>query len=169
MERAYSLEPRFQLLLEEFRHVMQQQDTTLIEIYLLFLQVAGEGFQDRQEFLSRFTLSEGKLVVLGLLKASGELTPSELALASGVTPGTITGLLAGLEHSGLIRREEHLSDGRKAAISLTPNALTLYEEVLAQRFHHIEGLLSSFTLEEQQQLRTLLGKLHDQLIDHASS
>lgn len=169
IENPYSLEPRFQLLLQEFYKVTQQEDMTAVETYLLFLQVAGESFQDRQTFLNRFVLSEGKLAVMGLLKAAGQLTPSELAQAAGVTPGTITGLLAGLEHAGLIRREEHLSDGRKAAITLAPEALALYEKAMAQRFHHIEGLLSSFTLQEQLQLRTLLGKLHKQLLDDPSS
>jgi len=169
MKSTIPLDSRFQLLLEAFRQVMPQEDATPVAIYLLFLQVAGEGFQDRQAFLNRFTLSEGKLAVLGLLKASGQLTPSELAQASGVTPGTITGLLAGLEQSGLIRREEHLSDGRKATITLAPDALDSYEQALAQRFRHIEGLLSSFTHQEQEQLCTLLAKLHNQLLDHPSS
>ncbi len=162
MERALSLEPHFQLILEEFRQVMQREEVTLVETYLLFLQVAGESFDERQAFFNRFTLSEGKVVVLGLLKAYGQMTPSELARAAGVTPGTITGLLVGLERSGLIRREEHPEDGRKATITLAPGAHDFFEQVLAQRFLRMEELLASFTVQEQQQLRMLLGKLHDQ-------
>ena len=169
MERVLSLEPHFQLILEEFRQVMQREEVMLVETYLLFLQVAGESFDERQAFFNRFALSEGKVVVLGLLKASGQMTPSELARAAGVTPGTITGLLVGLERSGLIRREEHPEDGRKSTITLAPGALDFFEQVLAQRFLRMEELLASFTLQEQQQLRMLLGKLHDQLLDHPSS
>ena len=164
MERALNLEPRYQLLLEEFRQVMHTEKTSMVETYLLFLQVAGESFNDRQAFFDRFALSEGKVAVLALLKASGQSTPSELAEAIGVTPGTITGLLAGLERSGLIRREEHPTDGRRAAITLAPGTLALFDQVLSERFAHIEALLSTFTQEEQKQLRTLLVKLHQRLV-----
>ncbi len=169
MERALALEPHFQLILEEFRQVTQREEVPLIELYLLFLQVAGESFDERQAFFNRFALSEGKVVVLGLLKASGQMTPSELAQAAGVTPGTITGLLAGLERSGLIHREEHPQDGRKVAITLAPGTLAFFEHVLAQRSLRMEELLASFTLQEQQQLHRLLSKLHNQLLARPSS
>lgn len=160
MERLFNLELRYQQLLEEFRRVMRTEEMSVVETYLLFLQVAGESFNDRQAFFDRFALSEGKVAILALLKVSGQSTPSELAEALGVTPGTITGLLAGLERSGFIRREEHPTDRRKAAITPTPGALALFDQVLSERFSHIEALLSTFTQEEQDQLRTLLVKLH---------
>jgi DNA-binding MarR family transcriptional regulator len=109
------------------------------------------------------------MAVLALLKASGQSTPSELAAAAGVTPGTITGLLAGLERSGLICREEHPTDGRKAAITLAPGTLAIFDQILAERFHHIEVLLSPFTPQEQEQLRALLVKLHQRFLDDSSS
>jgi DNA-binding MarR family transcriptional regulator len=86
-----------------------------------------------------------------------------------VTPGTITGLLAGLERSELIVREEHPTDGRKAAITLASGTLALFDQVLAERFRHIEALLSPFTPQEQEQLRALLVKLHQRFLDGSSS
>ena len=153
-------ESRYRLLLDEFRTVSPTSDTALLELYLLFLQVAEEGFQDRQTFFDRYALSEGKLVLLMILRTSGQLTPSELAEAAGVTAGTITGLLAGLERAGLVSRAPHPEDGRKATITVTPAALELCEQLLKARARHIEMLLSTFTFQEQQQLRTLLTKLH---------
>lgn len=169
MTEVFDQEPRYQQILEEFRRVMHTQEATRVETYLLFLQVAGEGFADRQAVFDRFALSEGKIAVLGLLKASGQSTPSELAEALGVTPATITGLLAGLERAGLIVREEHPTDGRKAAITLASGTLALFDQVLAERFRHIEALLSPFTGEELEQLRALLVKLHHSFLDGASS
>lgn len=160
MEHLFSLEPRYQQVLEEFRQIMHTDKTSMVETYFLFLQVAGESFNDRQAFFDRFALSEGKVAVLTLLKASGQSTPSKLAEALGVTPGTMTGLLAGLERSGFIRREEHPTDGRKASIALAPGTPTLIDQVLSERFRQIETLLASFTQEEQEQLRRLLVKLH---------
>ena len=109
------------------------------------------------------------MAVLGLLKVCGQSTPSELAEALSVTPGTITGLLAGLERSGLIVREEHPTDGRKAAITLASGTLALFDQVLEERYRHIEALLAPFTHEELEQLRTLLVKLHHQFLNGSSS
>jgi Transcriptional regulators len=160
---------RYRVLIDEFRAVLPTSDTALLELYLLFLQVAEEGFQDRQTFFDRYALSEGKLALLMILKTSGQLTPSELAEAAGVTAGTITGLLAGLERAGLVFRTPHPEDGRKAAITLAPAALVLCEQLLKARARHIEMLLSMFTLQEQQQLRALLTKLHLQLESRPAS
>jgi DNA-binding MarR family transcriptional regulator len=168
MKGVFDQEPRYQQLLEEFRRVMHTEGATRLETYLLFLQVAGESFADRQAMFDRFGLSEGKMAVLGLLKACGQSTPSELAEALRVTPATITGLLAGLERSGLIVREEHPSDGRKAAINLASGTLALFDQVLTARFRHIEALLSPFTGEELEQLRALLVKLHQRFLDGSS-
>lgn len=169
MEGAFNQESRYQQLLEEFRRVMHTAEATRVETYLLFLQVAGESFDDRQAVFDRFALSEGKMAVLGLLKVYGQSTPSELAEALGVTPGTITGLLAGLERSRLIIREAHPTDGRKAAITLASGTLALFDQVLEERFRHIEALLSLFTGEELEQLRALLVKLHQRFLKGFSS
>jgi DNA-binding MarR family transcriptional regulator len=169
MEGVFDQESRYQRLLEEFRRVMHTAEATRVETYLLFLQVAGESFDDRQAVFNRFALSEGKMAVLGLLKAYGQSTPSELAAALGVTPGTITGLLAGMERSRLIVREAHPTDGRKAAITLASGTLALFDQVLEERFRHIEALLAPFTGEELEQLRALLFKLHQQFLKSSSS
>ena len=169
MEGAFDQESRYQRLLEEFSRVTHTAEETRVETYLLFLQVAGESFDDRQAIFDRFALSEGKMAVLGLLKVCGQSTPSELAEALSVTPGTITGLLAGLERSGLIVREEHPTDGRKAAITLDSCTLALFDQVLAERYRHIEALLAPFTHEELEQLRALLFKLHQRFLKGSSS
>jgi len=76
------------------------------------------------------------------------LTPSALAEAAGVTRGTITGLLAGLERSGLVKRTEHPEDGRMFSIELTQQALDLFEQILPERFNHIGEFMSSLTEED---------------------
>ncbi|WP_077610991.1 MarR family winged helix-turn-helix transcriptional regulator [Clostridium sp. Marseille-P2415] len=108
------------------------------------------------------------MAVITLLKGTGQLTPSELAEVLKVTPGNITGLLAGLERSGLIRREEHPTDRRKAAITLAPATLDFADQIYSQCFAHIEELLSWFTQEELDQLQTLLGKLYQRFEEGSS-
>ena len=161
MERTLRLLPRQQVLFDLARHI-PEVDTTSVGTYLLFTWVAHEVSAAQQEFYDRFELSEGKLVVLLLLRQAPHyrLTPSALAEAAGVTRGTITGLLAGLERSGLVKRTEHPEDGRMFSIELTQQALDLFEQMLPERFKHIEEFMSSLTQEEQHQLRALLEKMN---------
>jgi len=161
LERTLRLSPRHQLFFDLACH-MPEVNTTSVGTYLLFALVAREVFDIQQAFFDRFELSEGKFVVLLLLRQAPRyrLTPSALAEAAGVTRGTMTGLLAGLERSGLVKRTEHPEDGRKFSIELTRQALDLFEQVLPERFKHIEEFMSSLIEEEQHQLRTLLEKIN---------
>ncbi len=161
MESTYRLPPRHQIFFD-LACQMPEVNTTSVETYLLFSFVAREVFDLQQAFYDRFELSEGKFVVLLLLRKAPHyrLTPSALAEAAGVTRGTITGLLVGLERSGLVKRSEHPEDGRMFSIELTRQALDLFEQVLPERFSHIEEFMSSLTEEEQHQLRALLEKMN---------
>jgi DNA-binding MarR family transcriptional regulator len=161
MERTLRLMPRQQVLFDLARQ-RTEVDTTSVGTYLLFLWVAREVFASQQAFYDRFELSEGKIVVLLLLQQAPyyRLTPSALAEAAGVTRGTITGLLAGLERSGLVKRTEHPEDGRMFSIELTKSALELFEQMLPERFNYIQEFMSSLTEEEQHQLRALLEKMN---------
>jgi len=76
-----------------------------------------------------------------------------------VTRGTMTGLLAGLERSGLVKRDEHPEDRRMLTIELTEAALDLFERILPERINRILEFMSSLTEEEQHQLRVLLEKM----------
>ena len=160
MERTLRLLPRHQIFFDLARH-MPEVNTTSVGTYLLFTLVAREVLDVQQAFFDRFELSEGKFVVLLLLRQAPHyrLTPSALAEAAGVTRGTMTGLLAGLERSGLVKRTEHPEDGRMFSIELTQQALDLFEQILPERFKHIEEFMSSLTEEEQHQLQALLEKL----------
>jgi hypothetical protein len=53
-----------------------------------------------------------------LLDLHGPMTPSELGRESGLTSGTVTGVLDRLEELGFIRRERHPTDRRKVVVVL---------------------------------------------------
>ena len=160
MERTLRLSPRQQLFLDLVRQV-PEADSAAVETYFYFTRVASDIFANQQAFFGRYELSEGKLVVLQLLRQTPHyrLTPSALAEAAGVTRGTMTGLLAGLERSGLVKRDEHPEDRRMLSIELTEAALDLFERILPERINRIMEFMSSLTQEEQHQLRAFLEKM----------
>ena len=161
MERTLRLLPRYQVLFDLACH-MPAVDSASVKTYFLFLKVAHDVFAAQQAFYDRFELSEGKMVVLLLLHQAPHyrLTPSALAEAAEVTRGTMTGLLTGLERSGLVKRTDHPEDGRMFSIELTPAALDLFEQMLPQRFEHLGEFMSSLTEEEQHHLRALLEQMN---------
>jgi DNA-binding MarR family transcriptional regulator len=53
-----------------------------------------------------------------LLQVRGPLTPGQLAELSGLTTGTVTGVIDRLEKAGFVRRERDASDRRKVLVTL---------------------------------------------------
>ena len=119
--------PKYEMMRKRAQEYMgADEDTT--ETYWLFLHVAREILATFQARLERFGLSDGKMVILVLLRhtPNNSLTPSELAERCEVTRGTITGLLDGLERSGLIERKNHPEDRRMLTIQLTTPGISLH-------------------------------------------
>jgi DNA-binding MarR family transcriptional regulator len=58
-----------------------------------------------------------------LLQARGPLTPGQLAELSGLTTGTVTGVIDRLEDAGFVRRERDASDRRKVLVTLNDEHL----------------------------------------------
>jgi DNA-binding MarR family transcriptional regulator len=166
MERTLRLAPRQQLFLDLVSQI-PEADIDSVETYLYFLWVAGDIFAQQQAFFGRYDLSEGKLVVLQLLHQAPQsrLTPTALAEAANVTRGTMTGLLAGLERSGLVNRTQHPEDGRMFSIELTEQAFDLLERILPERVQRIVAFMSSLSKDEQHRLRALLERMERGLPD----
>lgn len=142
-------------------HQMAGEDNSSLETYLFFLRVARNVFAALQTYLGSYELSEGKLTVLMLLREAPDysLTPSKLAELAGVTRGTITGLLDGLEHAKLIGREDHPGDRRMLTIYLTTRGFDLLNQVVPDHLQRIKALMANLDEPERQQLLALLAKL----------
>ncbi len=138
-------------------------DDDTVETYWLFLHVAKEILATFQNRLERFGLSDGKMVILLLLRhaPNHSLIPSKLAECGEVTRGTITGLLDGLERAGLIARKNHPEDRRMLTIQLTEQGLAFIDEIFPQHFQRFGAMIKKADLstEEQQQLMVILKKI----------
>lgn len=113
-----------------------------------------------EEKLAPLELSLGRLCLLYALQRIGRpALPSELGDDLAVTRANISGLLRGLEKSGMVRREIDTADRRRIHVHLTPKgvetlrkAWPLYEEAIAGQF-------GTLTAEERETLLSLLRKL----------
>jgi DNA-binding MarR family transcriptional regulator len=68
---------------------------------------------------------------LDLLLEHGVLTGSELAAATGLTSGAITGVVSRLERAGYLRREPDPEDGRRQLLRPVPERMAEVAELFA--------------------------------------
>lgn len=78
-------------------------------------------FNDQAARSTGMSASESQF--LHLLQLHGPLSPSDLARLSGLTSGTVTGVLDRLEELGFARRERHPSDRRKVVVTVDEERL----------------------------------------------
>lgn len=75
--------------------------------------------------LTRVTgLTTPQLMVLEVLRETGEATPKTIAQRVGVAQATATALIEKLEHRGLLRRRRGQTDRRQFWLSLTESGQT---------------------------------------------
>jgi DNA-binding MarR family transcriptional regulator len=72
-----------------------------------------------EQDLARRGLTRPRATLLVYLHDHGPTIQSALARALRVSPRNVTGLVNGLEASGLVRRSPHPTDGRAALVELT--------------------------------------------------
>ena len=166
LNHACELDPRYQNLMTAFQQAVKRENIEQIQTYLLILLISHKLLAEEQALFDRYRLSEGKLSVLLLLKSApqNQLSPSEIAEATRVTRGTITGLLAGLERDGYVVRRDYPSDGRRCTIQLTGQSRGVIDQLLLERFRYIEKVFACFTPAELAEQRALIEKLNHQLM-----
>jgi len=153
------LRPKHLLMLE----AMERRKAPAGEgVRLCFELLATAGAIDRDcaRRLEPHGLSEARFVMLVMLERSPDgLAPSALADQAGVTRGTITGLLDGLERDGFVRRTPDPEDRRALLVCLTDLGERLARELLGEHAQWIDDLFAGLSATERRQLSRLLGKV----------
>ena len=141
----------------------QRQDAAAVpqlELCFQMLSAAAAIDADCAARLSQHSLSEGKFVLLFLLHDEPQgLSPHQLADRAGVTRATVSGLLDGLEKSGLVVRHRDKEDRRSITIRLTTQGTRRIAMLFAQHTHWIRTLFDGFSKEEAAVLRGLLQRV----------
>lgn len=145
----------------ELQKKIPQLDVSSIQVIFTLLRTAGELSSAFNTYLANYGLSQGKIKILLLLYQQPEkgLLPSELAVCSNVTRGTITGLIDGLEKDGFVERVHHVNDRRMVTIKLTALGEQLLHQVLPKHFTDVRNLINRISAAEIESLMSTLGKL----------
>src|SRR5215468_6005109 len=117
------------------------------------VQQAGSGYGARfillhQAVAERLGLNIIDLRCLRLASEAGEPTAGHLAKITGLTTGTITGLLDRLEKARFIRRERVADDRRKVIVKVLPGGAQKIERIMEPLSQDMNKALQDFTQEE---------------------
>lgn len=136
-------------------------DPTALEAFLVLVSVSEEVSAALETSFARDGLGQARSMVLVLLLENqpDPLSHSKLAELSGVTKGTITGLVDALERDGYVRRENSGEDRRVTPVALTPAGRQLIERILPAHNRQIAGLMGKLSVSERKTLVSLLRKV----------
>lgn len=96
----------------------------------------------------RLGISRTDLGCLDIVQARGGAAPGELATASGLTTGAITGVLDRLERAGLVRREPDPGDRRRVNVVVTDEHYARSEEIWRPLMEDWQRLLAGRSASE---------------------
>ncbi len=149
-------------ILGKFAERYPDADVTAIASFLYLLRVATDLSLALNTCLSKHDLLQGRWWVLILLmrEESTTSTPSILADKLGVTRATMTGLLDGLEQSGLVTRVFAKEDRRSVKIQLTSAGQAKLDVVMPDYYRRLRQCMQGLDEEKRVQLQQLLGLIN---------
>lgn len=110
-------------------------------------------------------ITDGQYAVLATLSNHGPKSPTALAEDQHVQPPHMTRVLNALVTAGLVRRDEHPTDGRQVVISITEAGEVEVHETRRRRNEWLAARLATYTPDERAVLAeaaTLLRRLATQ-------
>lgn len=85
----------------------------MFELAVLLVEGMDRGLVERG-------LTRARAEMIWVLHRQAALTQRELSQALRCTPRNVTGLVDGLQRSGMVKREQHATDRRATLVTLTP-------------------------------------------------
>ncbi|MGD0436706.1 MAG: MarR family transcriptional regulator [Bryobacteraceae bacterium] len=107
---------------EKKAHGRPRRDELVQALNLAGRQASGLGVLFGEAVAARLGINSTDLECLGMVLLNDVITAGEIAKASGLTTGAVTGVIDRLERAGLARREADPKDRRKIHVRPTPKA-----------------------------------------------
>lgn len=148
--------------LAKFASRYPQADVTAISTFLHLLRVATDLSIALDHCLSQHGLLQGRWWVLILLMREDHqmATPSSLAEKAGVSRATMTGLIDGLEQSGLVARVFTPGDRRSIQIQLTDAGQAKLDDVMPDYYQRLRLCMQDLNEDSRAQLNAILNTIN---------
>ena len=134
---------------EDLEIQIQQQMIAVIAQVVLFNHAAN----------ARLGLGASDAQFLTLLRTRGPMTPGQLGDATGLTSGTVTGVIDRLEKADLVGRESVSGDRRKVLVVPSPDAADRLAPTYAGQAAMLQQVLARRTPAELETIVKFLGDL----------
>jgi DNA-binding MarR family transcriptional regulator len=160
------LNKTYKVLLEECGR-LPEGDAATYHLFLKLLQSFNDLLAVDELILSSLGTRHRRLVLLMLLDkhAHREMTPTDLAEATGIPPVAISALLDSLEKDGLVGRRPDPVDRCMIRLALTPAGNELLQRVSPTYFEWFTRSVAPVTEDERMQLVRILQKLRHRLME----
>lgn len=144
-----------------FKALYPELDPAAVAAFLRLLRVGSDLLAELDALLEPHGITHGRWITMILLRREEHHSalPSDLAAKQGVTRATMSGLLAGLEHAGLIRRQPGHADARCSAAILTPRGVRLLDNIMPGYYTAVSRWLAPLSTDEQLTLAAMLDRL----------
>lgn len=133
----------------------------------LFLRVAKRMLGAFAADFSSYGLSPGRYAVLmSLYSANQPLAPSSIAARVGVTPPTMTGLIATLQKAGLVSFvAPNSDDGRRKSVALTEAGHALIKDVAPNIFARMCTMIAAVSDDDLPPFRAALRAIESNIAE----
>lgn len=113
-----------------------------------------------QEVVRESGLTPTQMHAIEVIGYAGELRMKELAEQMGLTTGTITVMVDGLEKHEAVERKRHAEDRRSVLVTLTAKGQKLFAEHHQLHMKLTQDLSSSLSIQEVGSLSAILTKMN---------
>jgi len=119
------------------------------QVFAQFRRVIANVVLYNDQVSQQTGISASESQFMHLLALNGSMTPSQLATQSGLTSGTVTGVLDRLENLSFIRRERHPTDRRKVVVVLDEAKVAeAMGKYYAEQGQSLAAVIDTFTAAE---------------------
>lgn len=139
---------------------MADEDGLRGEVFTSLLRFIAGVVMHNVTVAQRVGLGGSDLQFLTLLGDHGPLTPGRLAALTGMSTGTVTGVIDRLEKGGYARRDRDGTDRRKVLVTPVPERLAQLAEFYTEHGEHTEAILASRTPQELRVIADFLADLN---------
>lgn len=128
------------------------------------VRMLGRELGEMSRAVSRsLGLHDTQLRAVGYVLGAERLSPSELSHRLGISTGSTTSLIDGLEHMGHIRRLPHPSDRRRIVLEATDRARREGRQAFRPLGDRLAQLVDSCTAEELIVIEYFLRQLREEI------
>lgn len=110
-------------------------------------------------------LNSSEAQTLHLIQLQGPISPTQLADATGLNTGTVTGVVDTLVARGLVKREPHPTDRRRVVVSVADGGLeALAEEsgdVFREQVAHLNEAMAALTIAQLTVVGDFISRLNE--------